>query len=142
MAMNSDDLKFFSLVVDLGSISAAALDCGCDASTISRRVTQLEQSVGTRLFIRGGRGVTLTPQGHELLNYARQVNSLIDSARVAISNINRQGPARIRIAAQPTIAKVLFGALFHGIRGRYPFSQIHFMQALSAKILPDLQTGQ
>ena len=142
LAVNSDDLKFFSLVVDSGSISSAALTSGCDASTISRRVSQLEKSVGVRLFSRSGRGVALTPQGHELLSYARQVNSLIDSARVAMSDNKRQGPACIRIAAQPTIAKVLFGPLFHAIRGRYPLSQIHFIEGLASKVLPDLQAGQ
>lgn len=140
--MNSDDLKFFSLVVDSGSISAAALASGCDASTISRRITQLERSVGTRLFSRSGRGVALTPQGHELLTYAREVNSLIDSARLAMSQNSRQGPACIRIAAQPTIAKVLFGPLYHGIRKRYPLSQIHFVEGLASRILADLQAGR
>lgn len=140
--MNSDDLSFFSLVVDSGSISAAALTSGCDASTISRRVAQLERSAGARLFTRSGRGVTLTPQGHELLKYAREVNALIESARVALSTSSRQGPARIHIAAQPTIAKVLFASLFHAIRERYPTSEIHFVEALGSKVLADLQAGQ
>lgn len=139
--MNSDDLNFFSLVVDSGSISAAALAGGCDASTISRRITQLEKSVGTRLFSRSGRGVTLTPQGHELLTYARQVASLIDSAAAAMRSTDRRGPARIRIAAQPTIAKLLFGALFHAIHDRYPDSQIHLIEGSASKVLGELQTG-
>jgi LysR family nitrogen assimilation transcriptional regulator len=139
--MNSDDLAFFSLVVDSGSISAAALANGCDASTLSRRITQLEKSVGTRLFSRSGRGVTLTAQGHELLSYARQVTSLIESARKAASSKNRQGPARIRIAAQPTIAKVLFAALFHAIHDRFPTSQIHFTEGSASKVLTELQAG-
>lgn len=139
--MNSDDLKFFSLVVASGSISAAALSIGCDASTISRRITQLEKSVGTRLFSRSGRGVTLTQQGQELLHYAHQVTSLIESAQAAMSSTHRQGPARIRIAAQPTIAKVMFGALFHAIHDRYPSSQLHLVEGSASKVLADLQTG-
>lgn len=139
--MNSDDLKFFSLVVDSGSISAAALAGGCDASTISRRITQLEKSVGARLFSRSGRGVTLTVQGQDLLNYAAQVDALIESAHKAMRSTSRQGPARIRIAAQPTIAKVMFGALFHAIHDRYPSSQIHFTEGLASKVLAELQAG-
>lgn len=139
--MNSDDLKFFCLVVESGSISAAALAGGCDASTISRHVTQLEKSVGVRLFSRSGRGVTLTPQGQDLLNYARQVAALLDSAKAAMSITHRQGPARIRIAAQPTIAKVMFGALFHAIRERFASSQIHFTEGSASKLLAELQAG-
>jgi DNA-binding transcriptional LysR family regulator len=139
--MNSDDLDFFALVADAGSISAAAVKAGCDASTISRRITQLEKSVGTRLFSRSGRGVRMTSEGELLIAYARQVGVLVESAREAMRSTHRQGPARIRIAAQPTIAKVLFGALFHAIRARYPDTQIHFTEGLANQILGELQSG-
>jgi LysR family nitrogen assimilation transcriptional regulator len=139
--LNSIELGFFRLVVDAGSIAAAAVAGGCDASTVSRRISQLEKSVGTRLFSRSGRGVTLTPQGEVLLNYARQIGALIDSAVAEICITNQSGPARIRIAAQPTIAKVMFGELFHAIHARYPACQIHFTEALANKIMADLQAG-
>ncbi len=140
--LNSIELGFFRLVVDAGSIAAAALAGGCDASTISRRISQLEKSVGTRLFSRSGRGVKLTPQGEILLNYARQIGDLIDSAVAEISDTSQSGPARVRIAAQPTIAKVMFGELFHAIHTRYPACQIHFTEALANKIMADLQAGE
>jgi molybdenum-dependent DNA-binding transcriptional regulator ModE len=140
--MNSDDLDFFALVADAGSISAAAMRAGCDPSTISRRITQLEQSLNARLFSRSGRGVKLTPQGEVLIDHARHVGAVIASARAALSTLSRQGPARVRIAAQPTIAKVLFGALFHAIRGRYPDTQIHFTEGLASQILAELQAGE
>jgi LysR family transcriptional regulator, nitrogen assimilation regulatory protein len=140
--MNSDDLGFFSLVVDAGSNSAAAVKVGCDASTVSRRISQLEKSCGARLFSRSGRGVELTPQGKLLLDYARQMASLIESAEAAMNSTKRQGPARVRIAAQPTIAKVLFGELFHAIRARFPATEIHFMEGLANKVLGDIQSGE
>lgn len=139
--LNSTDLAFFRLVVDAGSMAAASVAAGCDASTISRRISQLEKMVGTRLFSRSGRGVRLTPQGDILLNYARQIDTLIDSAVAEISLTNQNGPARIRIAAQPTIAKVLFGELFHAIRARYPACQIHLTEGLANKIMAQLQSG-
>jgi DNA-binding transcriptional LysR family regulator len=139
--MNSDDLRVFSLVADSGSISAAAISGGCDTSTVSRQIAQLEKSLGTRLFSRGGRGVTLTPQGQVLLSYAREVASLLDSARAAMNSNNQQGPARIRIAAQPTIAKVMFGALFHAIHDRYPSSQLQFIEGSASALLAELHTG-
>lgn len=140
--MNSEDLRFFSLVATAGSISDAALASGCDASTISRRISQLERVVGTRLFVRSGRGVTLTPQGQELRNYAQQVHALLDAARAAMSSTRRQGPARIRIGAQPTIAKLLFGELFHRVRAQFPETEIHFIEGMASRVLADLRTGQ
>ncbi|WP_321871927.1 LysR family transcriptional regulator [Paraburkholderia tropica] len=139
--MNSDDLAFFCLVVDAGSIAGAALSAGCDASTISRRITSLEKSFGTRLFIRSGRGVAVAPEGEVLLSYARQVALLMQAARSSISDLQRQGPPLIHIVAQPTIAKVLFGRLYHAVNTKFPRSQIHFSEALADKILVDLRTS-
>ncbi|MBU3641970.1 LysR family transcriptional regulator [Polynucleobacter sp. Fuers-14] len=140
--MNSDDLNLFSLVADAGSISSAALAAGCDASTLSRKISQLEAEVGTRLFRRSGRGVALTPQGESLLDHAKQVRVLIEQAVKALSDQECLDPLKIRIAAQPTIAKVLFGDLFHAISKRYPHSQIHFSEGLASGILPSLHAGE
>lgn len=139
--MNSDDLNFFTLVADAGSISSAALVIGCDASTLSRKITQLEIDVGVRLFRRSGRGVSLTAQGVSLREYAIQIKILLDQANAAISSQVKLDPQKIRIAAQPTIAKVIFGDLFHAISKRYPHSQIHFSEGLASVILADLHAG-
>ncbi|MDR5733942.1 LysR family transcriptional regulator [Caballeronia sp. LZ025] len=139
--MNSDDLAFFCLVADAGSIAAAAISAGCDASTVSRRIAQLEISLKTRLFNRSGRGLTLAPQGVNLLDYARQVGTLMEAARGSVEHAHKQGPARVHLAAQPTIAKNLFGRLFHALSTRFPESQLHFTEAKANKIMVDLQAG-
>lgn len=137
--MNSDDLSFFSLVVDAGSIAAAASLVGCDASTLSRRMTGLEKAYGSRLFVRTGRGVSVSPEGEVLLGYARQVSALMDKAQASIRDMQQQGPSLIHIVSQPSIAKVLFGKLYHVLRARFPNSRIHFSEALADKILYDLR---
>ncbi len=140
--MNSDDLNFFALVADAGSISAAALAVGCDASTLSRKMSQLETEVGGRLFRRSGRGVMLTAQGESLRDYAQQVKALLAQATAAVSTHENVDPLKIRIAAQPTIAKVLFGRLFHAIQERFPNSRIHFSEGLASGIIPGLHAGE
>jgi len=140
--MNSDDLAFFSMVVDAGSIACAATLAGCDASTLSRRMTNLEKAYGTRLFVRTGRGVAVSPEGEVLLGYARQMATLMDRAKASIRDLHQQGPAVIHIVAQPTIAKTMFGTLYHALHNRFPHSRIHFSEALADKILYDLRASK
>lgn len=140
--MNSDDLSFFTTVVDAGSIAAAAALLGCDASTLSRRMSNLEKSYGSRLFLRTGRGVSVSPEGEVLLGYARQVATLMDKARASIRDLQQQGPAVIHIVAQPSLAKTLFGKLYHALQARFPYSRIHFSEALADKILYDLRASK
>ena len=139
--MNSDDLELFARVAKSGSISRAAIALGADQSTISRRVGLLEAELGVRLFHRSGRGVSLTERGKQLLGYASMLSATLQEAEQAMRDSVEQGPAKLCIAAQPTIARMLFGGLGHALRARYPLTKVHFVEGLAADILPRLSEG-
>jgi DNA-binding transcriptional LysR family regulator len=139
--MNSDDLALFAQVAKSGSISRAAMELGADQSTVSRRVGLLEAELGVRLFHRSGRGVTLTERGQQLLGFANTMNDTLVEAERAMRDSAEQGPAKLCIAAQPTIARILFGRLGHALKARYPLTQVHFVEGLAADILNRLSDG-
>ncbi|MCS3471462.1 DNA-binding transcriptional LysR family regulator [Pseudomonas sp. JUb42] len=139
--MNSDDLALFSQVVKSASISRAAMALGADQSTISRRIGLLEADLGVRLFHRSGRGVTLTDRGQQLLGYATKLNDTLAEAERVMRESVEHGPVKLCIAAQPTIARILFGRLGHALKARFPLTQLHFVEALAADILNRLSEG-
>jgi len=139
--MNSDDLALFAQVAKSGSISRAAMELGADQSTVSRRVGLLEAELGVRLFHRSGRGVSLTERGQQLLGFANSMNATLIEAERAMRDSAEQGPAKLCIAAQPTIARILFGSLGHALKARYPLTQVHFVEGLAADILSRLSEG-
>jgi DNA-binding transcriptional LysR family regulator len=139
--MNSDDLELFAQVAKSASISRAAITLGADQSTISRRVGLLEAELGVRLFHRSGRGVSLTDRGKQLLGYASTLSATLQEAERAMRDSVEQGPAKLCIAAQPTIARILFGRLGHALKARYPLTQVHFIEGLAADILARLSEG-
>ncbi|CUH44467.1 LysR family transcriptional regulator [Ruegeria atlantica] len=61
-----EDLRLFLIVVDHGSIAAAARADGIPKPTLSRRIANLEAAVGEKLFDRGANRLSLTPRGDEL----------------------------------------------------------------------------
>jgi LysR family nitrogen assimilation transcriptional regulator len=140
-SMNSDDLNLFAQVANSGSISRAAMVLGADQSTISRRVGLLEAELGVRLFHRSGRGVTPTERGQQLLVYASASAATLAEAARAMRDSAEQGPARLYIAAQPTIARLLFGTLGHALKERYPLTQVRFVEGLASQILEQLGDG-
>ncbi|AHL75109.1 LysR family transcriptional regulator [Stutzerimonas stutzeri] len=139
--MNSDDLELFAQVAKSASISRAAITLGADQSTISRRVGLLEANLGVRLFHRSGRGVTLTDRGKQLLGFAMTLSATLSEAERAMRDSAHQGPSKLCIAAQPTIARILFGRLGHDLKARYPLTQVRFIEGLAADILPRLSEG-
>jgi len=65
-------------VVDKGSFSAASRDLGVPLATVSRKVSELEAHLGTRLLVRTTRKVALTDTGAAYVASARRILSEID----------------------------------------------------------------
>jgi DNA-binding transcriptional LysR family regulator len=78
--MDWRDVKFdwnraraFLVTAEEGSLSAAARALGMAQPTLGRQVDALEQELGVVLFERFGRGLQLTPAGHELVAHVREM---------------------------------------------------------------------
>lgn len=69
--LNLNKLEIFAAVVRTGSFSAAAQQLLLTQPGVSQHMQELEAGLGTRLFVRGRRGVTLTPAGERLADYTR-----------------------------------------------------------------------
>lgn len=61
------ELRAFAAAARRLNFSRAALDVGCTASVLSRRIAALEEAVGARLFLRTTRRMALTARGEQLL---------------------------------------------------------------------------
>jgi DNA-binding transcriptional LysR family regulator len=74
------DLRAYTLVVDHGSMTAAARVLGEAKSSVSRRVTRLERAVGVQLLRRTPRSVTPTDEGLVFRERVGQGLALLDDA--------------------------------------------------------------
>ncbi len=66
-------LKYFIEAVKFGSISEAAKQLFISQPSLSASIKELESELGFDLFLRTGKGISLSPHGSEFLGYARQV---------------------------------------------------------------------
>ena len=76
-----DDLSAASLVIEIASVgfmSAVAAHLYVVQPSLSKAVAELEAEMGTTIFERSQRSVTLTEEGTRFLSYARQVVELVD----------------------------------------------------------------
>jgi LysR family nitrogen assimilation transcriptional regulator len=140
--MNSDDLECFVRIASCGSFSKAAIELGIDHSTLSRNMSRLEVSAKVRLLHRSGRGVSLTEAGQALYERAREVLLRMEETRNFIQCFSDKGPARLVLAAQPTIARTVFGPLGRALKARYPGMQIRFVECMGAQIQQMLASGE
>ena len=74
-------LEYFLAVAKMGTITKAAESLHVTQPTISRQLTDLEETLGTQLLIRGKRQVTLTDAGVLFQQRAEEILSLMDKTR-------------------------------------------------------------
>ncbi len=76
-----DDLRIFLVIGQLHSLSLAAKRLHLDHSTVSRRLSKLEVTLGQRLIERRPDGIVLTPVGRDLLIYAEAMAGQVIAAQ-------------------------------------------------------------
>lgn len=98
------ELRAFCAAASLGSIAAAARALNVSQPALSKRLRTLEVVVGTTLFERSTRGVTLTADGTHLYGAARRLLRSADTVRALVSNPATE--STVRIAATPIVAEL------------------------------------
>lgn len=92
-------LQNFVRVVDAGSISAAAQRWEIAKSAVSRRLSELEESLGVQLMHRTTRRLSLTDTGHGFYERAVQILADLEEAEAAVSAAHCELRGRLRVAA-------------------------------------------
>jgi DNA-binding transcriptional LysR family regulator len=113
--MELSDLVIFRAVVEAGGVTRAAERLHRVQSNVTTRIRQLEEKLGTPLFIREGKRLHLSPAGQVLLDYAQRLLALADEARDAVRDGSPRG-ALVLGAMESTSAVRLPGPLSDFVR--------------------------
>ncbi|WP_283171055.1 LysR family transcriptional regulator [Curtanaerobium respiraculi] len=97
--MTLQQLRYLIAIAEYGSINAAATHMYASQSNLSTAIKDLESELGISIFRRSNRGVTLTNDGTELLNYARQVVEQADLLEARYKQAESDG-ARLAVSTQ------------------------------------------
>jgi DNA-binding transcriptional LysR family regulator len=122
-----DALADFNLVAAQGGFSRAARFSGRPKATLSRRVSELEQSLGVRLIDRGTHTLRLTEEGRTL--HARTEGLLAEIAEVSEAVILGASVARgrLRVSAPVVFAHVALGRVAARFALAYPDVQLEIV---------------
>ena len=129
--VEANDLILFVRVVDAGSFSLAAERAELPKSTLSRRLTMLEEALGEKLFVRSTRRLAITEFGERILEHARRL--VEEAEEVAALAQHRQAAPRgeLRISMPPDFIEFDFAGFCREFHARYP--EIHLRLDLSPR---------
>ncbi|MGE8444758.1 MAG: LysR substrate-binding domain-containing protein [Comamonas sp.] len=138
--MELRQLRYFVRIVELGSMSRAALDLDMVQSALSQQVSRLESELSTRLLQRTSRGVIPTEAGLAFFHEAQLSLRHADQAIHAAQQARLSGA--VSMGLSPTIANVLGLPLLRAMRERYPHVRLHMVSALSGHLTSLLNARQ
>ncbi len=127
MDVSWDDVRLFLAIADHGSLTEAARRLHVGQPTVSRRLAELEESLGYPLFGRSVEGTTLTSQGERWLEPARRMAEWAGELR-STAELTDSAPAGIvRITAAPGVAFDFVAPFARLVRDKYPKLQLQVL---------------
>lgn len=118
--MDWNDLRYFLCVARGGSLTQAAGELNVSQSTVSRRIGELEASLGVSLFARSQTGYLLTDEGREVLKHAEQVEDGIMALERGAAGIDKTPAGTVRLATSENLATDLIIPAMPTFKARYP----------------------
>src|SRR5260370_23839762 len=130
-------LEIFKTVAEQGGITKAACAPQRVESNVTTRVKQLEERLGTKLFLRQHRRLVLSPDGRRLLAYADRLLQLSSEAEAALRT--RTPAGTLQIGALESTAATRLPPILSCYHQRYPDVRIELVTgttgALIAKVV-------
>jgi DNA-binding transcriptional LysR family regulator len=134
-----DDVRIFLAVAEAGSVSGAARQLRLGQPTISRRLAEMEQAMGSRLFVRAVGGATLTSAGERLLAPAKKMAEWAGEVARAAEAREATPQGLVRITASPYTCFDLVAPFAAWVSTRHPSIRI---EVLSTTKYLDMARGE
>lgn len=112
--------RVFVAVAQEGSFSKGARRLYITQPAASQAIGRLEKELGTPLFIREARGVSLTPEGELLCGHAVQALEMLKSGEEKLFRRKRLQGGALNIGAADTITKQLLMPYIRAFHQKYP----------------------
>ena len=120
-------LIVFAKVAESMSFSEAARRLRMPVSTVSRKIADLEESLGVRLLERSTRRLRLTDIGAEVLREAQRGAEISDAVDSIVSDQLTAVRGLLRLSAPPSIADSFLSPIISAFRASYPDIRIHVL---------------
>lgn len=134
-----EQLHLFLAVIRSGTFSAAARELNLAPSSVSRQVSDLEESLQIQLFTRTTRQLTLTDSGRLYQAHATRILADIEQARQALKDLDGEPRGTLSLSAPIAFGRQQVAPILMGFLDAYPEINIEF--GLTDRIVDLVQEG-
>jgi LysR family nitrogen assimilation transcriptional regulator len=135
-------LRTFVCVARNGSFSRAAEILHIAQPALSQQIKQLEDELGTALFVRYARGVRLSRAGETMLDGAEDILLRIATLKMSVQVEATTVSGDVRLGLPTTVVKLLGRSIAKRMDLDHPGIQLHLIEAMSGHLCDWLAKGQ
>ncbi len=142
MKTKLDYYRIFYETARFESFSLAARHLYISQSAISQCISQLEKDLGTKLFTRTRRGITLTSEGRLLYLKVESAMQSIAQGETMLAQLQHLNSGSLIIAAGDTITSHYLLPYLEQFHSKYPNIRIEMVSSYSSNMLEQVKEGR
>lgn len=140
--LDNASLALFRAVCGAGSITRGAQDFGLALGAASRRIGELERSLGARLLVRGKSGARPTAAGAALLEHIDRLSHEADRLDLSLADFRLGIETRVRVWANTSAVNGFLPRRMAAFARAYPAIRIELDEAFSDAIVQGVAEGR
>lgn len=129
-------------LIEEGSFTRAAARMGLTQPTLTKHIRNLEEFVGAPVAERKNTGVSLTPEGRILYDYARRITRLREDAREKIANLKADDTGHVFLCASTIPATYILPRVLSLLRKSDPAIRVHIQTGDSEEAIQAILGNQ
>ncbi len=137
-----EQYRVFEAVARSKSFSKACEELFITQPAVSQSIKQLETELGTRLFVRNSRGVTLTESGNILFSYVENALSILKGAEEHIAQLKALEVGTLNIGASDTLSCHYLLPYLQAFHKEYPKISLKVTNRTSKETVLLLKSGK
>jgi DNA-binding transcriptional LysR family regulator len=134
-------LRYFVVVAEELHFGNAAARLYISQPALSQQIKALEEQVGMPLFVRGSRGVTLTPAGDALLEDARDLLERSQRLGESVEQLRRGASGTLKVGVAPGVPGRLLPGLVSPLRTQEPDARVVVRELATPEQIVALNDG-
>lgn len=138
--LDTASLRALVAIADTGGVTKAAALLNTTQSAVSMQIKRLEAALDCALLQRSGRGIAISADGQQMVEFARQIISLNDRAVGEIAN--RKFKGKITLGAPHDIVMPVVPRVLKAFADAFPRVQIELIGTWTTDLLARFEKGE
>ena len=134
-------IRYFLAVAQEGSMTKAAEKLMIAQPPLSRQIRDLEEELGTPLFVRKSRGLSLTEAGNRFMNYASRIDSLAKASAEEIREMKKGLSGTVFLGTVEGCAPRLLAEWVTAFHMKYPLVDFNIWNGSSDDVVNRVNSG-